>query len=116
MKQATYHPEDGRQVVFEILSSNGNGTVNLGFSDDPENPGNPLVVVGSCKITETVEIGSATAIVDSVEEGKQTAPKEPKAPKAPKSPKAPSLAPPPPAPTEDDQNENDQNEGDETPQ
>lgn len=105
MKQATYHPEDGRQVVFEVLSTNGNGTVNLGFSDDPENPGHPLVVVSSCKITETVEIGSATAIADAVEEVKE------KAPKAPKAPKGSAPAPQTPAPTDGDQNP-----GDETPQ
>jgi hypothetical protein len=105
MKQVTYHPEDGRQVVFDVLSTNANGTVNIGLSDDPENPGKPLVVVGSCKITETVEIGSATAIADSVEESK--APAKPAKKKAGNAPETTT----PPAPADGDQNP-----GDETPQ
>lgn len=102
MKQATYHPEEGRQVVFDVLSTNSNGTVNLGFSDDPENPGNPLVVVGSCKITETVEIGSATAIADEAAPAKEPAKLAKK-----KAANAPEITTPP-APTEGDQNPSDE--------
>jgi hypothetical protein len=109
MKKVKYHPEDGRHVVLDVLSTNANGTVNIGLSEDPENPGKPLLVVGSCKITETVEIGSATAIEEEAGEAKEKAPKEPKAPKAPK---ASAPAPQTPAPTET----GDANEGDETPQ
>lgn len=105
MNKVTYHPEDGRQVVFDVLSTNANGTVNIGLPDDPENPGKPLVVVGSCRITETVEIGSATAIADEAAPAK--APAKPAKKKAGSAPETTT----PPAPTEGDQNT-----GDETPQ
>lgn len=108
MKQVKYHPEDGRHVVLDVLSTNANGTVNIGLPDDPENPGKPLLVVGSCKITETVEIGSATAIEEEAGEVKEKAPKAPKAPKG----SAPAPAPQTPAPTET----GDANNDGETPQ
>lgn len=56
LKQAVYHPEEGRRVVFDILSTNANGTVNLGYMGE--------LVVGSCIITETPEIGSCTLLED----------------------------------------------------
>ncbi len=68
MSKVTYHPEDGRSLVFDVISKNPNGTVNIGLVDDPENPGKPLVVVGSCPVTETAVIGSCTEIAEEVAE------------------------------------------------
>ena len=52
-KSVFYHPEEGRELEFLILSENADKTVNIG-------PDKDTVVVTSCKITNEVEIGSAT--------------------------------------------------------
>lgn len=105
MKKVTYHPEDGRSLVFDVLKTNNDGTVNIGLATGGED-GAPLLVVGSCVITDEVVIGSATAIADEVAAVKESGkPAKKKAANAPETPAAPD------APTDGDQNP-----GDETPQ
>ena len=58
-KSVNYHPEPGRSVEFNILSENPDKTVNIGVYD-ADNDGKPVVVVGSCRITDEIEIGDAT--------------------------------------------------------
>lgn len=62
-KSAKYHPEQGREVEFNVLSENDDKTVNLGVFED----GKPVVVVSSCRITDNIEIGAATLSVEEPE-------------------------------------------------
>lgn len=61
MKQVTYHPEDGRSLVFDVLKVNPDKTVDIGLAAGGED-GKPLLVVGGCKVTDAAEIGACVAI------------------------------------------------------
>lgn len=88
MNKVTYHPEDGRSLVFDVLKTNKDGTVNIGLATGGED-GAPLLVVGSCVITDTVVIGSATAIIEDAASAK---PAKKKAANAPETTAAPDAS------------------------
>lgn len=52
--QVAYHPEPGRKLIFDVLATNSDGTLDLGYCGE--------LVVGRCRLTQTVEIGSCTAL------------------------------------------------------
>lgn len=71
MKKAIYHTEEaGRSLEFDVLKTNSNGTVDLGLATGGED-GKPLLVVGSCKVTETETVGACVMVAaESTEEKK----------------------------------------------
>jgi hypothetical protein len=56
-KKAIYHPEAGRELEFEIIKENDNGTIDLAGRNAA---GELVTVVESCIVTDEVVIGSAT--------------------------------------------------------
>ena len=56
MSKAIYYPEDGRQVEFDILKKNEDGTVDLAFEGQS--------VVTSCAITELPTVGACVIAED----------------------------------------------------
>ena len=50
MSKAIYHPEAGRQVVFDVIAKNDDGTVDLAFEG--------VAVVTSCPVTESPTVGA----------------------------------------------------------
>ena len=54
-KKVTYHMPEGRSEVFSVLAENKDGTIDIGPEDGP-------AFVTECRVTETPEVGSATAI------------------------------------------------------
>jgi hypothetical protein len=57
MSKAIYHPEAGREVEFDVISKNDDGTVNLAFEG--------VAVVTSCQITELPTVGACVLLEKS---------------------------------------------------
>lgn len=65
-----YHTEEaGRSLPFEILKDNKDGTLDIGLATGAKD-GGPLLVVGSCPLTETETVGACTLVVEETEEKK----------------------------------------------
>lgn len=68
MEKVKYHPEAGREVEFDVLKKNENGTIDIGVADGPG--GKPLLVVSGCEVTAEIKIGAATKIKSEDAPGK----------------------------------------------
>lgn len=54
MSKAIYHPEAGREIEFDVIATNDNGTVDLAFDGQ--------AVVTSCKVTELPTVGACVLV------------------------------------------------------
>lgn len=56
MSKAIYHPEAGRELTFDVIAKNDDGTVNLAYEGE--------IVVSSCAVTTTPTIGACVMVED----------------------------------------------------